>query len=218
MYDLIAIVAGYLIGALPFGYLIPRLLGAGDIRKVGSGNVGATNAYRVAGPTAGILVLVLDIGKGVAAVMLARFMSNTYLPPEYLILAVGMAAILGHIFTIFLSFKGGKGVNTTLGVMIMILPLEVFAAIIVFAVTVTLSKYISLGSILAAVTLFLVVLAETIFDITDVPSAHLVTTFMLLVLIIFAHRSNIKRLFAGRENRFSFHSGSTAKVEERQNV
>jgi glycerol-3-phosphate acyltransferase PlsY len=218
MYDLIAIVAGYLVGAIPFGYLIPRIFGAGDIRQVGSGNVGATNAYRAAGPVAGILVLIFDIGKGVAAVMLARLISNTNLPPEYLVLAVGMAAILGHIFTLFLSFKGGKGVNTALGVMIMILPLEVIAAIIIFIVTVSISKYISLGSILGAVTLFLAVLAETIFDIRKIPSAYLVTTLLLLILIIFAHRSNIKRIFDGRENRFSFHSRTAGDVEVKENV
>ena len=136
MYDLALIIIGYLIGAIPFGYLIPKLFGVTDIRTVGSGNVGATNAYRGAGPVAGILVLIFDIGKGVAVVILARSVTNSYLPSEYLILAAGMAAILGHIFTIFLSFKGGKGVNTALGVMITILTFEVLAALVIFIIVV----------------------------------------------------------------------------------
>ncbi len=206
MYDFLTILIAYLIGAIPFGFLIPKFFGVADIRKVGSGNVGATNAYRAAGAVAGILVLICDIGKGVAAVMLARFMPGTIIEIEYLLLAAGMAAILGHIFTIFLGFKGGKGVNTALGVMITILPFETLIAVFVFIVTVGINRYISLGSILAASTLFLLVAAEWLFQFREIHPSYPVVTFLLALLIIFAHRGNIKRLIDGNENRFSFHT------------
>jgi len=206
MYDILVILGAYLIGAIPFGFLIPKLFGVSDVRKVGSGNVGATNAYRSAGPIAGILVLICDIGKGVAAVMLARFVPGTIVPPEYLLFAAGMAAILGHIFTIFLGFKGGKGVNTALGVMITILPLESLVALVVFIIVVCITRYISLGSMLAASTLFLMTFIEWLFKLKEMPPVYIIVPFLLVLLIVFAHRSNIKRLLAGNENRFSFHS------------
>jgi glycerol-3-phosphate acyltransferase PlsY len=214
MYELLAIVIGYLLGAIPFGFLVPRVFGVKDVRKIGSGNVGATNAYRAAGPVAGILVLLFDIGKGVGAVLLARAMPGTLLETEYLIIAAGMAAIIGHIFTVFLGFKGGKGVNTALGVMITILPMEVIIAIIVFIIVVYIKRYISLGSILASSILFLIVFFEWLLKIKDVHPGYVAVSFLLALLIIFAHRSNIKRLIAGNENKFSFHAGVTYKVKE----
>ncbi len=206
MYDILTILIAYLIGAIPFGFLIPKLFGIADVRKLGSGNVGATNAYRTAGPVAGILVLIFDIGKGVAAVMLARFIPGTVIPTEYLLFAAGMAAILGHIFTIFLGFKGGKGVNTALGVMITILPLETLVALVVFIIIVSITHYISLGSMLAASMLFLMTFAEWLFKLKEIPPVYVVVTLLLVLLILFSHRSNIKRLRDGNENRFSLHS------------
>ncbi len=206
MYDILTILTSYLIGAIPFGFLIPKFFGVADIRRVGSGNIGATNAYRSAGPVAGILVLICDIGKGVAAVMLARLMPGTVIPLEYLLFAAGMAAILGHIFTIFLGFKGGKGVNTALGVMITILPLETLVGLVVFIIVVSFTRYISLGSILAASALFLLTFIEWLFKIKELHPVYIVVIFLLAVLIIFSHRSNIKRLLDGNENRFSFHT------------
>jgi acyl phosphate:glycerol-3-phosphate acyltransferase len=214
MYDFAIIVGAYLIGAIPFGYLIPRLFGVNDIRTIGSGNVGATNAYRAAGPAAGILVLILDIGKGIAVITITRMVSNTFLPMEYLILLAGLAAILGHIFTIFLSFRGGKGVNTALGVMITILTFEVLAALIVFIIVVSISRYISLGSILASFTLFAITLIETLLSVRAIPTSYLVATLILMFLILLAHRSNIRRLLDGNENRFSLRSKSKAEMRE----
>ncbi len=215
MYNILTILISYFIGAIPFGFLIPKFFGVADIRKVGSGNIGATNAFRSAGPVAGILVMICDIGKGVAAVMLARIMPGTIIPMEYFLLVAGMAAIIGHIFTIFLGFKGGKGVNTALGVMITIMPLESLVALVIFIIVVSITRYISFGSMLAASILFLMTFIEWLFKIKEMHPVYVVVTFLLAALIIFSHRSNIKRLLDGNENRFSFH---TKPKEVNENV
>jgi len=213
MYDLLAIVTGYLLGSIPFAFLTTRLFGVSDIRLVGSGNIGATNAWRAAGPIAGILVLILDVGKGIAAVFIASSMPESAISLEYLKLLAGIAAIIGHIFPIFMLFRGGKGVNTALGVMLTILPDEAIVALAVFVIAVVASRYISLGSILAAVVFFLITILEWILDLSDIPPVYVVVTFFLMILILVTHRSNIKRLLSGTENRFSFHSGKGSEVK-----
>lgn len=207
MYDVLAISGGYLLGSIPFGYLIARLFGVKDIRAIGSGNIGATNVWRAAGHWAGILVLIFDVGKGVLAVLLATSMTGmTAIDAEYLKLICGIAAITGHIFPIYLFFKGGKGVNTALGVMITLLPFETIIALIVFIIAVAVSKYISLGSILASLALFLTVFFGWILEFTNVHPVFVPISFLLVLMIVFTHRSNVKRLLSGTENRFSFRS------------
>jgi len=206
MYDLAAVVVGYLLGSIPFGYLVGRAYGIADIRRHGSGNIGATNAWRVAGPLAGVMVTVGDIGKGVLAVIIATQIGGQLMTLEYARLISGMAAILGHLFPVFFLFRGGKGVNTALGVMLTLLPVQTLIALGVFILTVALSKYISLGSILAAIALFVSVLITSLADLADIHTVYVPTTLLLALLIIFAHRSNIKRLAGGNENRFSFSS------------
>jgi glycerol-3-phosphate acyltransferase PlsY len=214
MYFFVAALVGYLIGAIPFGYIIARIYGIRDIRLVGSGNVGAANVWRSAGPSAGILVLIFDIGKGVAAVLVASFMPATDTVIEYLKLTAGFAAVMGHVFPVYLSFRGGKGVNTALGVMITLLPVEALIALTAFIITVVVSRYISLGSVLASIAFFAVVLIRWLLDFSGTHTVYVPASFLLVVLIVLAHRSNIKRLLSGDENRFSFHSRKTGEVKE----
>nr|MBN2276319.1 glycerol-3-phosphate 1-O-acyltransferase PlsY [candidate division Zixibacteria bacterium] len=211
MYGTAAIISGYLLGAIPFALIIARMFGIGDIRRVGSGNIGATNAWRAAGPAAGILVAVFDIGKGVLAVLLVSIYPDSSIPAEYLKLIAGMAAVVGHIFPIFLLFRGGKGVNTALGVMLTLLPIEALIALLVFILTVSLSRYISLGSILAAFAFFVAVVIAWSLKLADIPILYVLIAALLMLLIIFSHRSNIKRLLNGTENRFAIHSGQSAE-------
>jgi len=206
MYDLLAITGGYILGSIPFALIISRLFGIRDIREVGSGNIGATNAWRAAGPAAGIMVTVGDIGKGVLAVFIASLMPESALGAANLKLIAGIAAVVGHVFPVFLLFRGGKGVNTALGVMIMILPIETLIALLGFILIVVISRYISLGSVLAAVIFFTSVLMAYILKLEDIPVLYLIVSGILMLLIIITHRTNIKRLLSGRENRFSFHS------------
>ncbi|RKX24288.1 MAG: acyl-phosphate glycerol 3-phosphate acyltransferase [Candidatus Zixiibacteriota bacterium] len=206
MYDLLAITGGYILGSIPFALIISRLFGIRDIREVGSGNIGATNAWRAAGPAAGIMVTVGDIGKGVLAVFIASLMPESALGAANLKMIAGIAAVVGHVFPVFLLFRGGKGVNTALGVMIMILPIETLIALLGFILIVVISRYISLGSVLATVIFFTSVLTAYILKLEDIPVLYLIVSGILMLLIIITHRTNIKRLLSGRENRFSFHS------------
>ncbi len=214
MYHMAAILIGYLIGSIPFGFLIAGVFGVPDIRKVGSGNIGATNVWRVAGRFPGILVMIGDVGKGVAAVSAAAII----LPPtdltEYFKLASGLAAIVGHIFPLFLHFRGGKGVNTALGVMFTLLPVESIIAFVIFVVVVTISRYISLGSILASFSFFLVVLLEWVLNLDYVHPIYIPVSFLLAALIITTHRANIKRLLNGSESRFQLHPKIAAREEK----
>jgi glycerol-3-phosphate acyltransferase PlsY len=197
MRAIIVIVAAYLLGAIPFGLIIARLYGVRDIRAVGSGNIGATNVWRIAGPRAAIWVYLLDIGKGVLAVLLARIFSQTLMSRDLFLIVCALAAILGHIFPVYLGFKGGKGVNTGLGVMLMLL---------LFVVVVAISKYISLGSIVAATCLPALVIIEMVVLHRNIDSLYLVLSILIMIIVVYTHRHNIRRILAGTENRFSMSS------------
>ncbi|SYZ73675.1 Glycerol-3-phosphate acyltransferase [Candidatus Zixiibacteriota bacterium] len=203
MLGLIGVPIGYLLGSIPFSFIIARIFGIHDLRKVGSGNVGATNVWRAAGRFAGTMALIGDIGKGMAAVIIASLIAPASDGAEYLKLASGLAAIIGHIYPLFLNFRGGKGVNTALGVMLILLPLESLLAFLAFIITVVLSKYISLGSMVAAGALLIIVWAEYLFKLDFVHPVYLPVSLLLAGLIIYTHRTNIKRLMTGTENRFS---------------
>lgn len=198
------VVGAYLLGAIPFGLIVARLAGIADIRAHGSGNIGATNVWRVAGPKVAVWVYVLDIGKGMVAVLFARGFEQRLMPGDVFVICCAAAAIVGHVYPIYLCFRGGKGVSTTLGAMLILLPVEVAISVGAFLITVLTSRYVSLGSILAAVTLSLVVLLETVVMGKNVPAAYVATALLVTGFVIFTHRQNIRRLKNGTENRISF--------------
>ena len=197
---IISIVAAYLLGSIPFSYIFGKLQGI-DIRQHGSGNVGATNALRVLGTKIGVITLLLDMGKGFVAVQLARILMPDAFEGYYVIIA--LVAITGHIFTLFLGFKGGKGVATSAGVFINLLPLPCLMTLLVFVIVVTVSKYVSLGSITAALFLFIYILIENIRNSFG-EWYYLGVVTLVAGFIIIRHKANISRLLSGTENKLSF--------------
>ena len=187
----LAIIVAYLIGSVPFALLLARRWGAADLRTLGSGNLGAANVLRASGIRAGVIVAVLDVAKGAASVALAMRISNGPVAPA----AAGFAAVVGHIYPVWLKFKGGKGVATACGVFSVLTPLAVPPALVVFLVTVWLTKYVSLGSILATIAL------PSIAYATGAPAAILIAAWSAAALILFRHRSNVARLVGGTERR-----------------
>lgn len=216
MIDVLVVSVAYLLGAIPFGLIVARLYGVADLRTVGSGNIGATNVLRSAGVIPALLVTILDIAKGIAAVLVARYVGGVlFADTEYVVLLAGLAAIIGHIFSIFVNFRGGKGVNTALGVFVTLLPVPTLIALGMFIVTVLISRYVSLGSLVAAITLPAAIIIMEYLKLTRFHQIYLPVAIILALLIIFTHRSNIKRLMSGSENRFRFHS--KAPMEANQN-
>jgi glycerol-3-phosphate acyltransferase PlsY len=191
----LALLASYLLGAIPTSHLVSRLFAKIDLRKHGSGNLGATNLYRVLGWKYAIPVALFDIAKGAIPVMVfAPMVMNS----ELFAVACGVAAILGHVFSVFVGFKGGKGVATAAGVMLGLTPLALAVAAGVWAVVVLLTGYVSLGSIAAAAILpFAVYLLEH-----PTTSALFWVDGAVAAGVIFLHRRNIQRLLRGTESRF----------------
>ena len=196
---LLVVIIAYLIGSIPFGYLIVRARGGGDVRESGSGGTGATNVSRRAGKAAGVFTLILDALKGALAVMVARSLVNTD-NTDWLIAAAAIAVIVGHIFPIWLAFRGGKGVATGVGVFLVLVPLAVLCASVIFVAVVALTKYVSLGSILMVATIPLFV---WLFVLEVDLKPLLTAAFAGALLIVFAHRGNIVRLLNRTEPRIS---------------
>jgi len=200
-------IAAYLLGSIPTGYLVARAKGV-DIRTVGSGNIGATNAMRVLGKPAGIFVLLMDCVKGYAAcavlapVLFDRFAPNFFTFPHDLFLQfkllAGICVVLGHNYTCWLGFKGGKGIATTAGAYLALAPLAVGIAIAVWIVLFVTTRYVSIASIAAAVAL-----PTAVWFTEDSTLLGAVTT-ALGVLATYKHKGNIQRLLAGTENRINF--------------
>ena len=183
----------YLIAAIPTGIVLAKVMGYEDVRGKGSGNIGATNVYRVAGKLPGVLTLVGDILKGFLPLLACK----TWLTPTPTQLGIACAvAIVGHCYPVYLKFRGGKGIATALGIFLVISPTAVLGAAIVFGVTVAITRFISLGSVLAAMATPLLVL------MLNEPQPIFLATLFIAALIIWRHRSNIKRLIDGSENRF----------------
>jgi glycerol-3-phosphate acyltransferase PlsY len=201
-YLLISLVA-YLLGSIPFGYILVRLFLKEDIRTRGSGNIGATNVMRSGSKGLGALTFLLDACKGYAAVFLAaRIAAIPTLPPVNHQNAAALAAlfaILGHVYTVWLRFKGGKGVATALGVFLALAPWAALAGLALFLVAVVLTRYVSLGSILAAVAFPICAL---LFPHASRTPLLIAVFFFVPILVIFKHRQNITRLLHGTENRF----------------
>lgn len=199
MTNTIAIILAYLLGSIPFGYLIVRLKQGVDVRNAGSGATGATNVTRYAGKAAGIATLILDALKGYIAVELARWITGTH-GTSWIIAGAAFAAIVGHIFPVWLRFKAGKGVATGLGVCLAIAPMATGAAALVFLVIVVLTRYVSLGSIVATATM---PAWSWLFQQDDPDVQRIMIALALSALLIIAkHHENIRRLIAGTESKF----------------
>jgi acyl phosphate:glycerol-3-phosphate acyltransferase len=191
MIEITLIFLAYLLGSVPTGYILGRLAGV-DVRRAGSGNVGATNVARVLGKGRGALTLVVDIAKGWLAVFVALQLEVSLL---YVTLA-GVAVFLGHLFPIFLRFRGGKGVATAFGVFVGLAPGETLVLIGIFAVIVAASRTVSLGSITAAFA------APVVFWVFDRPPMLIAMAGFIAVMIVWRHHGNIQRLLSGTEPKF----------------
>lgn len=210
----IIVILSYLVGSIPTGILVSRCAQGIDIRNHGSGNMGSTNVFRVLGWKYGTMVQMMDILKGaLAAVVIARlqfgpFPFDNRTPfDDFTVVQIiaGVAAVLGHIWTVFAGFRGGKGVNTAAGMLIAIAPIDVSVSLAVFLIVLFISGYISLGSISAAVTFPTTLFVRANIFQVSIQSYNTLIFFSIAValLIIFAHRSNIKRLLLGTESRFA---------------
>ena len=215
MRSISVIVIAYLLGSIPFGYLIVRATRGADVRETGSGGTGATNVSRRAGRAAGVLTLLLDALKGAAAVAFAKaalglpvfgegaLVASSPQNAYWWVAAAAIAVILGHIFPVWLRFRGGKGVATGVGVFLMLMPLAVAFAGLIFVLVVWRSRYVSLGSILAAVAIPIFILLRNVFIQPVEPAMPIMSAAMAgAMLIAFAHRENVQRLKNGTENKF----------------
>ena len=199
---IVVVIIAYLIGSIPFGYLIVRGKVGDDIRQSGSGGTGATNVSRRAGKAAGVFTLLLDALKGVIAVLIARTVFAGVGPyADWIAAVAGIAAIVGHIFPVWLRFRGGKGVATGVGVFVVLAPVALLCAGVLFVAIVALTRYVSLGSITAAVTIPLFVWLQAVFVEPVADLRPLLTAAIAgALLIVFAHRGNIGRLARGSES------------------
>lgn len=201
---ILILLASYLLGSFPTSIVVGKTLKGIDIRQYGSGNAGATNTFRVLGPAAGVFVFAIDLAKGMVAVLVLTRLSSSSFPInlELLRILAAVAVISGHIWTVFAGFKGGKGVGTAAGALLALAPVEVAIAFGVWAVVTFCSGYVSLGSLSAAVTLPLCLGIGKLALNRSVSSEFLVFACLLAGLIILTHRTNIRRLLRGEENRF----------------
>jgi acyl phosphate:glycerol-3-phosphate acyltransferase len=191
---ILAIGAAYLIGAVPIGYLIGRAFGVADIRRQGSGNIGATNVLRTAGRLPAILTLAGDIAKGYLAVVAGAALASSPSGPDTGVMAASaVAAVIGNCWSIFLGFRGGKGVATGLGALLKIVPLAVVPAALVWLLVTISFRYVSLGSVLAASCVPLGAL------LLGMPAPFVIATFAVGAIIVGRHHANISRLLAGHE-------------------
>jgi glycerol-3-phosphate acyltransferase PlsY len=200
MKELLLIILAYLIGSIPTALIISKKFFGIDIRDFGSGNMGATNAFRVLGPKYGTLIMVLDILKGMIAVGLFYFLPY-YLTNELertnFMMGLGLAAVIGHIFPVFANFKGGKGVATLLGMLIAVQPIVALCCIGVFLLVLFLTRYVSLSSILGAIMLPVCVL----WIWNEHEFSYRAFALLVALLVIITHQKNISRLLKGAESR-----------------
>jgi len=190
MIELAVVAFGYLAGSIPFSFLLARRRGI-DLRHAGSGNVGAANAFRTSGAAIGVLAFVLDAAKGAVAVLVAQRLSAEPATP----VAGGLASIIGHIYPVWLGFRGGKGVATAGGVFVVLAPAATGIAVAVFVLAIWVTRYVSVGSMAAAVTLGVTTAAM------DAPAVVTVGAVITAVIIVHRHRDNLARLVAGTERR-----------------
>jgi glycerol-3-phosphate acyltransferase PlsY len=198
MLGLLAIVIAYLLGAIPFGFLLVKFTKGEDVRASGSGNIGATNVLRTTGRAAGVITLLLDIAKGMAAVWLAARLTDD--APQWTSLAA-LAVMAGHAYPVFLKFKGGKAVATFIGAFALLTPLPLAATLVLFIATVAVTRHISAGSILAAAAF-----PFGVWMILHPPYQITAAAFVAGAFVIYRHQANWQRLRAGTENVFSWGS------------
>ncbi len=208
----LVILVAYLLGSIPFGYLVVRAKEGGDIRQTGSGGTGATNVSRRAGNAAGVLTLLLDALKGAAAVLIASWvltapaagaLRGAPLQISWWVAAAGLTVMVGHIFPVWLKFRGGKGVATGVGVFLVLMPAVVGIAALIFVGIVLLTRYVSLGSMVGALSIPVLTLLTHNFVSPHSSFAPLMTLAVGGgLLIVFAHRENVGRLVQGRESKF----------------
>jgi acyl phosphate:glycerol-3-phosphate acyltransferase len=216
MFNLVFVIfLAYLVGSIPSSIIVSKLVRGIDIRNHGSGNAGGTNVFRVLGWKWGILTILLDTFKGALAVIVVARMYFDRMPfnnvtpfDDFTLIQIicGVAAVIGHVWTVFAGFRGGKGIATALGFLVMIITVDMLVAIGVFVVVVSLSRYISLGSVIAAISVPLIlVIRENVFGV-NIPGYHTILPFCIgiALLVVFTHRANIGRLLAGSENKISF--------------
>jgi glycerol-3-phosphate acyltransferase PlsY len=205
LYVIVAVI-GYLLGSIPFGYLLVKLFRGQDVRSTGSGNIGATNVARTGSKGLAIETLAMDTLKGMAAVSLAAALAHSSynyglygfrVEPARLMSAAALAAVLGHVFPVWLRFKGGKGVATALGVFLVLFPTAVLVSLAIFIVAVIATRYVSLGSILGALAF-----PMAAYFLGSKDWEALVTVSLIALIVIIKHHANIGRLLAGNENRF----------------
>jgi glycerol-3-phosphate acyltransferase PlsY len=192
-------VVAYLLGSIPFGLLVAHVFGGKDVRKSGSGNIGATNVSRVAGPVAGILTLLLDAAKGSVAVLAAARLTSD---SAAWMMVAGLLVLIGHCYPLWLNFKGGKGVATAAGVFLVLCPLAMFSALAIFILVVIFWRFVSLGSLAAAAAIPLLIY----FLWAPHHAPPLVVTFGSLAistLVMYKHDANLQRLVEGTETKFS---------------
>ena len=206
-FEIIAIgaVLAYLLGSLPSAVWLGQAYYGIDVRDFGSGNAGATNTFRVLGRKAGILVMALDIFKGLTAVTLATiWMQLGFVAESQIILfklVFGISAVVGHIFPIYVGFKGGKGVATLLGMVLGINPLVAGLCIAVFIIVLLITKYVSLGSILGTLTLHTMLLIS---DVEPNNTILIIFGFTFFIVVLFTHKKNVQRILNGTENKSNF--------------
>lgn len=209
------IILSYLVGSIPTSIIISKLTKGIDIREHGSGNAGGTNVMRVLGFKQGVLVIILDALKGAFAVVVIARLHYGGLPfqnvspfDDFTLVQIiaGISAVIGHIWTVFAGFRGGKGIATALGMLIMIITVDMLVAVGIFIVVVTISRYISLGSILAALSIPLTLIFRENILHDHIQSYGTILPFVVAVslLVVFTHRKNVIRLINGTESKFSF--------------
>jgi acyl phosphate:glycerol-3-phosphate acyltransferase len=203
----LVVLVGYFIGSFPTAIIAGKLLQNIDIREHGSKNAGATNVFRVLGWKAGLVVMLIDMLKGFVPVFWLAGLIHGYADSliYYQILA-GLAAIIGHIWTLFAGFKGGKGVGTSAGVFLGLAPFAVIIALMVFILLVAVWRYVSLGSLLGALVFLVVLIVQKFVLAQAIPDIMIYLGLVVVALIWFAHRENIKRLIKGNENKLNFSS------------
>ncbi len=200
---ILIILLSYLAGSIPTSIIMSKLTRGIDIREHGSGNAGATNVIRVLGWKIGIVVIIVDVGKGVLATLLISKLRIDQAPisDNLVQIIAGLSAVLGHIWTIFAGFKGGKGVGTAAGMLFSLYPIAGLICLIIFGTVLLTGRYVSVASMSAAVSLPIVILILNNFFKYSITKELFCFAILMALLIVFTHRSNIKRLVKGEENR-----------------